>query len=192
MIKTVLMGHFYKVYVKEGQTINQGDHIGLMGNTGISYGEHVHLAVAEAAHKDRWWLGESVGKKVSRQATEEFINSGTLFTVDGRPYKNLITTKWLGYEDHYAYDLIADKAPKLPDVVWPMDKPGKVVQVKDDGSKRYGKVVLVQYDLPKPTQSKTYTVVAGDTLYDIAQKHGTTVDSLVRLNGIQNPNTWPG
>lgn len=33
----------------------------------------------------------------------------------------------------------------------------------------------------------TYTVVAGDTLYAIAQKFGTTVDILCQLNGIDNP-----
>ena len=34
----------------------------------------------------------------------------------------------------------------------------------------------------------TYTVVAGDTLYAIAQKFGTTIDVLCELNDIENPN----
>ena len=34
----------------------------------------------------------------------------------------------------------------------------------------------------------TITVEAGDTLAQIAYKYGTTVDSIVRLNNIQNPN----
>lgn len=34
----------------------------------------------------------------------------------------------------------------------------------------------------------TYTVKYGDTLSHVAQKHGTTVDELVRLNGIKNKN----
>lgn len=36
--------------------------------------------------------------------------------------------------------------------------------------------------------NKTYTVKAGDNLTKIAQKYGTTVDSLVSKNGIKNPN----
>ena len=36
--------------------------------------------------------------------------------------------------------------------------------------------------------SKTYTVVKGDTLSKIAKKYGTTVDTLVKLNGIKNKN----
>lgn len=34
----------------------------------------------------------------------------------------------------------------------------------------------------------TYTVKHGDTLSGIAQKYNTTVDELVRLNGIKNKN----
>lgn len=41
----------------------------------------------------------------------------------------------------------------------------------------------------KPTASgSTYTVKKGDTLSEIAAKYGTTVDALVKLNGIKNPN----
>ena len=41
----------------------------------------------------------------------------------------------------------------------------------------------------KPTTSgSTYTVKKGDTLSGIAAKYGTTVDTLVQLNGIKNPN----
>ena len=36
--------------------------------------------------------------------------------------------------------------------------------------------------------AKTYTVVKGDTLSKIAKKYGTTVDTLVKLNGIKNKN----
>lgn len=36
--------------------------------------------------------------------------------------------------------------------------------------------------------AKTYTVRKGDTLWEIAQKYGTTVDKLVKLNNIKNRN----
>lgn len=39
-----------------------------------------------------------------------------------------------------------------------------------------------------PVSGKTYTVVKGDTLSEVAQKYGTTVDTLVQLNGIKDPN----
>ena len=41
--------------------------------------------------------------------------------------------------------------------------------------------------------NSVYTVKAGDTLWAIAQKYNTTVDALVRLNGIKNANLiFPG
>jgi nucleoid-associated protein YgaU len=40
---------------------------------------------------------------------------------------------------------------------------------------------------------RTYTVQSGDTLSGIAKRFGTTVDSLVKKNGIKNPNLiYPG
>lgn len=42
--------------------------------------------------------------------------------------------------------------------------------------------------LASGTTQKTYTVVKGDTLTKIAKKYGTTVDTLVKLNGIKNKN----
>jgi len=40
---------------------------------------------------------------------------------------------------------------------------------------------------PEPSNVTTYTVQAGDTLSEIAVKFGTTVDNLVALNNIENP-----
>lgn len=38
-----------------------------------------------------------------------------------------------------------------------------------------------------PSSGGTYTVRRGDTLYGIAREHGTTVDALVKLNGLTDP-----
>lgn len=170
MIKTVLMGHFYEVYVKEGQTVKKGARIGLMGNTGVSDGEHLHLAVANSAQTNRWYLRESQARNVSKYDTEAFMNAGTLFAIDGNPHKYRITGGWLYYKNHYAYDMIADKAMTLPDIVWPLGVEGKVVQVHDDGDSQYGKVVLIQFGekntaqkTPEDLSSKFYKVKPNDS-----------------------------
>jgi LysM repeat protein len=36
----------------------------------------------------------------------------------------------------------------------------------------------------EPSSGRTYTVAAGDTLWDIAAAHGTTVDEIAELNGL--------
>ncbi len=48
-------------------------------------------------------------------------------------------------------------------------------------------IQTVRYDV-HATGNTIYQIRYGDTLSEIAQKYGTTVDELVRLNDIQNPN----
>ena len=46
---------------------------------------------------------------------------------------------------------------------------------------------------PVASSGRTYTVQPGDTLYAIAGRFGTTVDAIVQLNGIADPNLiYPG
>lgn len=48
---------------------------------------------------------------------------------------------------------------------------------------------VLRYEEKETFPSETvYTVKKGDTLSAIAKKYGTTVDALVKLNGIKNPN----
>jgi LysM repeat protein len=42
--------------------------------------------------------------------------------------------------------------------------------------------------MPTSEPMKTYTVQDGDTLYDIAKKLGVSVDDLLALNNLANPN----
>ena len=50
---TVRYAHLESISVKEGQTIKEGDVIGIMGNTGQSFGAHLHIDVVRGkADKD--------------------------------------------------------------------------------------------------------------------------------------------
>ena len=52
-----------------------------------------------------------------------------------------------------------------------------------------GQIIKLKRDTTSTPQSgDTYTVQAGDTLSGIAEEYGTTVNTLVALNGISNPN----
>jgi LysM repeat protein len=55
--------------------------------------------------------------------------------------------------------------------------------------------VIVAPAQPPPVQSggtTTYTIVAGDTLFEIAQRFGTTVDAIMRANGLTSYTIVPG
>lgn len=45
---------------------------------------------------------------------------------------------------------------------------------------------------PAPARPGQYTVVVGDTLYDIAARFGTTVDAIMRQNGLTSWTIYPG
>ncbi len=105
-----LYAHMQYIDVRNGQKVNCGDKIGFMGDTGNSYGAHLHFEVRNTSD----------------------------YRVDPAQY-------------------IDNDLPNLQ-------------QEDDDKS----------YDV--------YVVQSGDTLYAIAQDFDTTIDELVRLNGIENPN----
>jgi len=43
--KEVVLAHFAKAYVTDGQYIHMGDKVGKMGNTGYSFGKHLHYGL---------------------------------------------------------------------------------------------------------------------------------------------------
>ncbi|MEG0799027.1 MAG: peptidoglycan DD-metalloendopeptidase family protein [Bacilli bacterium] len=43
--------HLSKILVKKGQNVNKGDTIGLMGNTGYSFGTHLHISLYKGSYK---------------------------------------------------------------------------------------------------------------------------------------------
>ena len=75
------------------------------------------------------------------------------------------------------------------DVMHWFPKHGKNMDTfRQDVSKAMGGAPQVKPQAPATPTGKTYTVAKGDTLSGIAAQYGTTVDTLVQLNGISNPN----
>ena len=101
-----------------------------------------------------------------------------------------------------------DKKPDFPCDIWQYTSVGRVPGYDGDldlnmligdkdlawftGAKVETKSQPKSEPAPKPSFT-TYTVRKGDTLWEIAQKYKTTVNELVRLNKIKNPNLiYPG
>lgn len=74
----------------------------------------------------------------------------------------------------------------------------KINGISDPNRIYVGQVLKLSGSAPKPSgspsaQGGTYTVVRGDTLSGIAQRYGTSWQTLAGLNGISNPNViYPG
>lgn len=66
--------------------------------------------------------------------------------------------------------------------------PYHLVAIAGKGSTVYGWVNANDVSAVTANSNKTYTVKGGDTLSSIAEKYNTTVNKLVSLNGIKNPN----
>lgn len=69
----------------------------------------------------------------------------------------------------------------------PTDKSSKVSNLRYSYSNEYYNIFSSSKTSTTSTK-KTYTVVSGDTLSGIAKKFGTTVNKLVSLNNISDPN----
>lgn len=84
--KEVVLGHLREVFVNDGQYVNVGDKIGLMGNTGFSTAKHLHFGLR--------YLIPSDGDRWSWQVQD--YNNGYFGYVDPSPF--LITWKGTFFE----------------------------------------------------------------------------------------------
>lgn len=108
------------------------------------------------------------------------------FTLNGKPY----TTRYLHL--HEQSKLRAGQTIKQGDLVGIVGATGRGVtgihlhiDIYDETTKQY--LDFEKFSLNEGG-NMNYTVKAGDTLFKIATAHNTTVDELVKLNNISNPN----
>lgn len=49
-----LLAHCNSIYVEVGQFVSQGERVALMGNTGHSFGRHLHFEIRDVRYKKFW------------------------------------------------------------------------------------------------------------------------------------------
>jgi len=147
---TVMYAHLDKVYCTEGDTVNAelpwraASNIGRMGNTGsASQGAHLHIAVVNGIHKELWHLADmnKAAYLPSKTQLDYFVDE-TLFNTE-----EYITNGWLGYANHYAYDVVPEDRHNTTahyDILWNRRFAGRVLKAGFDSV--YGNYVLVGYD----------------------------------------------
>lgn len=161
-----IYGHLSKQLVKENQRVKAGDVIGLGGNTGRSFGSHLHFET---------------------RLCGVALNPAIMFDFRAQD----VTGDFYVYrKSTYARD--AAEATRLRGVRGNGSyNPADVNSTATAANRNAGKASSKKAVASAPR--KVHKVKKGETLYRIATKYGVSVEQLRKLNGLgKNANIRPG
>lgn len=147
-------GHLSKFLVKDDQDVRAGDPIALGGNTGRSFGSHLHFETR--------FMGYPINPAAIFDFANQTVHTDT-YTFDKRTYKKARNFDPAANSD-YARQYLSSRPANRGDV-----DPSTLANDKKGRSK---------------SKKSSYTVRKGDTLSRIASRNGTTVRALCKLNGL--------
>ena len=150
-------GHMSKQLVKPDQIVRAGDVIGLGGNTGRSYGSHLHFETR--------FLGQ-------------FIDPEKLFDFEAQDVKG----DYYLYCSNGRGTMLASN--NIDGGEEEMDEETAQALLEKEAESEAYQQKRMQEMKARPRTS-VHKVKSGDTLSSIAHKYGTTVDRLCRLNNIK-------
>ena len=158
-----LYGHMSKHLVKEDQPIKAGEPIGLGGNTGRSYGSHLHFETR--------FLGHFIDpEKVCEFAAQDVLGDYYMFRSNG------------GGTILAAHDIVGGEEEMSPEQAAQL-----AAQEKQEESRAFQEERKAEVQA-RP-RAQIHKVKKGESLYTIARKHGVTVDKLCRMNNISKRTT---
>lgn len=156
-----LYAHLSKQLVKEDQVVKAGEVIGLGGNTGRSFGSHLHFETR--------FLGQFINpEKLFNFANQDVMGDFFVYQSNGNGRLMAAADNVMGGEEE-------------------MSEEEAIALAKEEESRQFQQQRIAQQRaLPR---SKVHKVTKGESLYTIARKYGTTVDKLCRLNNINQKTT---
>ena len=158
-------GHLSKHLTQKGNIVKAGEPIGLAGNTGRSYGAHLHFET------------RLLGEYIDPAKLFDFENqdvTGDFYVFRGRGRGTL-----LGKHDTNAAQLNGDELAENAEEAESVESTEEeVTYISSEDTKSK------QRSQRAARNTRTHKVRKGETLSSIAKKRGTTVAKLCRANGI--------
>ena len=196
--------HMSKRHVNAGDRVKSGQIIGLCGNTGRSFGSHLHFEIR--------YMGNAINpENVIDCSTHNLISptlslTSTSFRKVANGSKGGGTASasggWYRVRQGDTLEKIARRNGTTVKRLCQLNgisqnkvlHPGERLKVSGSAAKGSGSSGKSGVSGNSGTTSQTagaatYTVRSGDTLYKIARAHGTTVAKLCQLNGISERTT---
>lgn len=142
------------VAVSLNQRVTKGQVLGYMGNTGYSFGAHLHFEVRNA-NNVQIDPTHYVSEEIVKEEPKEVQIEGRYIVKSGDTLSGIASKYGTTYQELARINNIAN-----PNVIYP----GQVIKINGG------------------TAEKIYTIKSGDTLSGIANKYGTTWQKLYEKN----------
>lgn len=145
--------------VEAGDTVKQGQKIGIMGNTGNSSGQHLHFEI----HKGRWNSAKSNAVDPLIYLEKEFKNF-IVYTVKSGDTLSSIAAKYNTTIDA----LLQANGIDNPNLI----KIGQQIVIVDASS----------------NNMRYHVVIKGDTVWVLSRKYGVSIDQIKEWNRLKDAN----
>lgn len=148
-------GHLSKHLTKKGATLKAGDPIGLAGNTGFSFGTHLHFET------------RLLGEYIDPAKLFDFANqdvTGDFYVFKGRGRGTV-----MGKHDANTSTPVNEE----------------VRYISSESAQAKAMAQRDQQEQQEQARVRMHKVKKGETLYSIARQHGISVDQLSRMNGLK-------